>query len=144
MEPTKNEILRIVKLLRENSLSRLEWIKTKGAGMSEVARKVQTDYIENVLLLLSLFENYQKSPFGRIKPEQPKISFPELCLALAHAQNRGIIKRFTLDQFTVKVETEDSDKITTVIDIPTEISPSDFARLIVDLKYLSNINKQSI
>lgn len=144
MEPTKNEILRIVKLLRENSLSRLEWIKTKGAGMSEVARKVQTDYIDNVLLLLSLFENYQKSPFGRIKPEQPKLSFPELCLALAHAQNRGIIKRFTLDQFTVKVETEDSDKITTVIDIPTEISPSDFARLIVDLKYLSNINKQSI
>lgn len=144
MEPTKNEILRIVKLLRENSLSRLEWIKTKGAGMSEVARKVQTDYIENVLLLLSLFENWQKSPFGRIKPEQPKISFPELCLALAHAQNRGVIKRFTLDQFTVKVETEDSDKITTVIDIPIEISPLDFARLITDLKYLSNIKTSNL
>lgn len=144
MEPTKNEILRIVKLLRENSLSRLEWIKTKGAGMSEVARKVQTDYIENVLLLLTLFENWQKSPFGRIKAEQPKISFPELCLALAHAQSRGVIKRFTLDQFTVKVETEDSDKITTIIDIPTEISPLDFARLITDLKYLSNIKTSNL
>jgi len=144
MEPTKNEILRIVKLLRENSLSRLDWIKSKGAGMSEVARKVQTDYIENVLLLLSLFENWQKSPLGRIKPEQAKISFPELCLSLAHAQSRGVIKRFTLDQYTVKVETEDSDKITTVIDIPMEISPLDFARLITDLKYLSNIKTSNL
>jgi hypothetical protein len=41
--------------------------KNKGAGMSEVARKVQTDYIENVLLLLTLFENWQKSPHRQNK-----------------------------------------------------------------------------
>jgi hypothetical protein len=143
MEPTKNEILRIVKLLKENSTSRLEWIKTKGAGMSEIAKKVQTDYIENVLLLLTLFENWQHSPHGRIKPEALKISFPDLCIALSHAQARGVIKRFTLDQYTVKIETEDSDQITTIIDIPLEISPLDFARLITDLKYLSNIKQTS-
>jgi hypothetical protein len=143
MEPTKNEILRIVKLLKENSTSRLDWIKTKGAGMSEIAKKVQTDYIKNVLLLLSLFENWQHSPHGRIKPEALKISFPDLCIALSHAQARGVIKRFTLDQYTVKIETEDSDQIKTIIDIPLEISPLDFARLITDLKYLSNIKQTS-
>lgn len=143
MEPTKNEILRIVKLLRENSISRLSWIKSKGAGLSEVARKVQTDYIENVLFLLTLFENWQQSPHGRIKPEALKISFPDLCIALSHAQARQVIKRFTLDQYTVKIETEDSDQMTTIIDIPLEISPLDFARLITDLKYLSNIKQTS-
>lgn len=143
MEPTKNEILKIVKLLRENSTSRLNWIETKGAGLSEVARKVQKDYIENVLLVLTLFENWQHSPHGRIKPEALKISFPDLCISLSHAQARGVIKRFTLDQYTVKIETEDSDQMTTIIDIPLEISPLDFARLITDLKYLSNIKQTS-
>ena len=141
-ETSKNEVLHIVKLLKENSESRLNWLNSKGAGMSEIAKKVQKDYIENVLLLLRLFENWQKSPQGRIKPEAQKISYPDLCLALFHAKNRGVIESFNLARFTVEITSKDADGILTTIHIPHEISPLDFAYLITDLKYLEKIDQQ--
>lgn len=138
---SKNEILKIVKLLRENSELRLNWLESKGAGLSELAKKVQRDYIGNVILLLDLFENWQKSPEGRLRPEAQKISYPDLCLSLAHAKERGIIDDFKLCRFTIEISRTDADNEKITIHIPHEISPLDFSYLIIDFKYLQEISK---
>jgi hypothetical protein len=140
---TKNEILRIVSLIRENSISRLNWLESKGSGMSDLAKKIQVDYINNVLQLLTLFENWQKSPLGRIRPESPKISYPDLLLGLVHLKNREIIKSFELCEFTIKIWSKDSDGELIDIDIPIEISPLDWCKLVTDLNYIHRANRNS-
>lgn len=140
---TKNEILKIVSLIRENSISRLNWLDSKGSGMSDLAKKIQVDYINNVLQLLTLFENWQKSPLGRIRPESPKISYPDLLLGLVHLKSRGIIKTFELCEFTIKIWSKDSDGQLIDIDIPIEISPLDWCKLVTDMNYIYRANRNS-
>lgn len=139
---TKNEILKIVRIIKENSEMRLNWLESKGSGMSDLAKRIQIDYIQNVLKLLELFENWQNSPFGRIKPEAYKVSYPDMVLALARLKERKIIESFELCQFTIKIHSFDADGEKITLDIPMEISPLDFCHLVTDLNYIYKANNQ--
>lgn len=137
---TKNEILKIVRIIKENSEMRLNWLESKGSGMSDLAKRIQIDYINNVLKLLELFENWQSSPFGRIKPEALKVSYPDMVLALARLKERKIIESFELCQYTIKIHSYDADGEKITLDIPMEISPLDFCHLVTDLTYIYKAN----
>ena len=140
---TRNEILKIVRIIKENSEMRLNWLESKGSGMSDLAKKIQIDYINNVLKLLELFENWQQSPLGRIKPEALKVSYPDMLLALARLKERKIITSFELCQYTIKIHSLDADGENIVLDIPMEISPLDFCHLVTDLNYIYRANNQN-